>query len=67
MRRGEQSQRVYVIEGKKKKVGWQWAGERERFNIFNIQGRKMSRILLQTMARENVGQPPEFALSTLTI
>lgn len=52
---------------RKKKVGRQWGGERERFNIFNIQGRKMSRILLQTMARENVGQPPEFALSTLTI
>lgn len=55
------------LKGKKKSwaaVGW---GEREIQYIFNIQGRKMSRILPQIMARENVGQPPEFALSTLTI
>lgn len=47
--------REYLSLKEKKQVRSGGAGQREILNILSTQGRKVSRVLLQTMTRENVG------------
>jgi len=59
--------REYLSLKEKKQGRSGGEGQREILNVLSTQGRKASRVLLQTMTRENVGQPPEYVLSTVTI